>query len=98
MEAEASLVMAFIGSELALALRRAYNVRKLFLVDNLDIDSENEATYVPIPVRRMRPTRGGARQCMQHETEQNRYVHNVRFYSTQATLYLQLFRYSLINT
>jgi len=37
----------FIGSELALALRRTYNVKKLLLVDNLGIDSENEAAYVP---------------------------------------------------
>lgn len=37
----------FLGSELALALRRTYNVKKLLLVDNLGIDSENEAAYVP---------------------------------------------------
>ena len=37
----------FIGSELALALRRTYSVKKLLLVDNLGIDSENEAAYVP---------------------------------------------------
>eukprot|EP00578_Thalassiosira_sp_NH16_P019332 CAMPEP_0181102060 /NCGR_PEP_ID=MMETSP1071-20121207/14103_1 /TAXON_ID=35127 /ORGANISM="Thalassiosira sp., Strain NH16" /LENGTH=962 /DNA_ID=CAMNT_0023184987 /DNA_START=79 /DNA_END=2967 /DNA_ORIENTATION=- len=39
----------FIGSELALALRRTYGVRKLLLVDNLGIDSENESAYVPPP-------------------------------------------------
>lgn len=39
----------FIGSELALALLRTYNVRKLLLVDDLGIDSENESAYVPPP-------------------------------------------------
>mmetsp|Transcript_38611 Transcript_38611/g.80926 ORF Transcript_38611/g.80926 Transcript_38611/m.80926 type:complete len:265 (+) Transcript_38611:353-1147(+) len=37
----------FIGSELALALRRTFGVRKLLLVDNLGIESENESAYVP---------------------------------------------------
>lgn len=37
----------FIGSELALALRRTYSVKKLLLVDNLGIESENESAYVP---------------------------------------------------
>eukprot|EP00579_Thalassiosira_antarctica_P000369 CAMPEP_0201868684 /NCGR_PEP_ID=MMETSP0902-20130614/2464_1 /ASSEMBLY_ACC=CAM_ASM_000551 /TAXON_ID=420261 /ORGANISM="Thalassiosira antarctica, Strain CCMP982" /LENGTH=970 /DNA_ID=CAMNT_0048394049 /DNA_START=71 /DNA_END=2983 /DNA_ORIENTATION=+ len=37
----------FLGSELALALRRTYNVKKLLLVDNLGIESENESAYVP---------------------------------------------------
>ncbi|KAL7540075.1 hypothetical protein ACHAXR_009836 [Thalassiosira sp. AJA248-18] len=39
----------FLGSELALALRRTYSVKKLLLVDNLGIDSENESAYVPPP-------------------------------------------------
>ncbi|KAL7517158.1 hypothetical protein ACHAWX_002103 [Stephanocyclus meneghinianus] len=37
----------FLGSELALALRRTYNVRRLLLVDNLGIESENESAFVP---------------------------------------------------
>jgi len=37
----------FLGSELALALRRTYGVKKLLLVDNLGMDSENESAYVP---------------------------------------------------
>ncbi|KAL3787575.1 hypothetical protein HJC23_000063 [Cyclotella cryptica] len=37
----------FLGSELALALRRTYNVKRLLLVDNLGIESENESAYVP---------------------------------------------------
>lgn len=39
----------FIGSELALALLRTYNVHKLLLVDDLGIDSENESAFVPPP-------------------------------------------------
>ncbi|KAL7511044.1 hypothetical protein ACHAXN_007953 [Cyclotella atomus] len=39
----------FLGSELALALKRTYNPKKLLLVDNLGIDSENESAYVPPP-------------------------------------------------
>ena len=37
----------FIGSELALALKRTYNPKKLLLVDHLGIESENAAAYVP---------------------------------------------------
>jgi len=36
----------FLGSELALSLRRAYGVRKLLLVDHLGIPSANEGQYV----------------------------------------------------
>ena len=39
----------FVGSELALALRRVYRVRKLLLVDSLGIESEAGSAYVPPP-------------------------------------------------
>lgn len=39
----------FVGSELALALRRVYRVRRLLLVDNLGIESEAGSAYVPPP-------------------------------------------------
>ena len=39
----------FVGSELALALRRVYGVRRLLLVDNLGIESEAGSAYVPPP-------------------------------------------------
>ena len=39
----------FIGSELAITLKRTYNIKKLLLVDNLGLDSENERSFVPPP-------------------------------------------------
>eukprot|EP00984_Skeletonema_dohrnii_P033016 scaffold28344_cov67-Skeletonema_dohrnii-CCMP3373.AAC.1 len=39
----------FIGSELALALKRTYNVNKLLLVDHLGMESDNESVFVPPP-------------------------------------------------
>eukprot|EP00984_Skeletonema_dohrnii_P033017 scaffold28345_cov129-Skeletonema_dohrnii-CCMP3373.AAC.1 len=39
----------FIGSELALALKRTYNVKKLLLVDHLGMESDNERVFVPPP-------------------------------------------------
>lgn len=39
----------FIGSELALALKRTYNVKKLLLVDHLGMESDNESVFVPPP-------------------------------------------------
>lgn len=39
----------FIGSELALALRRTYGVARLLLVDDLGITSEADGMYVPPP-------------------------------------------------
>ena len=39
----------FIGSELALALLRTYDVRKLLLVDDMGIPSGSEGAYVPPP-------------------------------------------------
>lgn len=39
----------FIGSELALALKRTYNVKKLLLVDHLGMESDNESIFVPPP-------------------------------------------------
>ncbi|KAL9186915.1 hypothetical protein ACHAXT_010635 [Thalassiosira profunda] len=48
----------FLGSELALALRRTYSVRQLLLVDDLGIVSENESSYVPPPPDKAgKPTR-----------------------------------------
>jgi len=39
----------FIGSELALSLKRIYNVNKLLLVDTLGIDSDSERMFIPTP-------------------------------------------------
>ena len=39
----------FIGSELAISLKRTYNPKKILLVDNLGIDSVNEGLFVPPP-------------------------------------------------
>ena len=39
----------FLGSELALALLRTYDVRKLLLVDDMGIPSGSEKAYVPPP-------------------------------------------------
>ena len=39
----------FIGSELAITLKRTYDIKKLLLVDNLGLDSENERSFVPPP-------------------------------------------------
>ena len=39
----------FIGSELALSLKRIYNVNKLLLVDTLGIDSNSERMFIPTP-------------------------------------------------
>jgi len=39
----------FIGSELALALKRTYNVNKLLLVDHMGMESDNESVFVPPP-------------------------------------------------
>lgn len=39
----------FIGSELALALKRTYNVKKLLLVDHMGMESDNESVFVPPP-------------------------------------------------
>mmetsp|Transcript_11287 Transcript_11287/g.18659 ORF Transcript_11287/g.18659 Transcript_11287/m.18659 type:complete len:920 (-) Transcript_11287:39-2798(-) len=39
----------FIGSELALALKRTYNVKKLLLVDHMGMASDNESIFVPPP-------------------------------------------------
>ena len=46
----------FIGSELALALKRTYNVRKLLLVDHLGMESDNESYFIPPPKDRDRDT------------------------------------------
>jgi len=39
----------FLGSELALALKRTYNVKKLLLVDHLGMESDYDSTFVAPP-------------------------------------------------
>ncbi|KAL7468195.1 hypothetical protein ACHAXS_008411 [Conticribra weissflogii] len=61
----------FLGSELALALRRAYGVRKLLLVDHLGIPSASEGQYVPpSPADREAQNRGANAAVYETLTEE----------------------------
>ena len=54
----------FIGSELALSLKRIYNVNKLLLVDTLGIGSDSERMFIPTPKKNKDGNDNGRRKAI----------------------------------